>query len=45
MTCAWCGSSRVERVGEFAHGLMTDQWMCLACHSPFERIIRRGERA
>lgn len=44
VTCAWCGSARVERVAAFAHGLMTEQWMCLDCHSPFERVIRRGER-
>ncbi|HET8631609.1 MAG TPA: hypothetical protein VFL91_29660 [Thermomicrobiales bacterium] len=38
MTCPWCGSARVERVGEFGSHLMCAQYLCLACHSPFERI-------
>ena len=41
MTCVWCGSERVERVGEFGPGLMTGQWICLSCKSPFEWIRKR----
>jgi hypothetical protein len=41
VTCIWCGSKKVERLGEFGPGLMTEQWMCLSCHSPFEWIRKR----
>lgn len=41
VTCVWCGSERVERVGEFGPGLMTEQWICLSCKSPFEWIRKR----
>jgi transposase-like protein len=43
MTCPWCGSAEVERVGEVGPSLMTSQWICTACHSPFERIRKRHE--
>jgi hypothetical protein len=42
VTCPWCGSLEVERVGEVGPTTMTSQWICTACHSPFERIRRRG---
>jgi 1,2-phenylacetyl-CoA epoxidase catalytic subunit len=41
VTCPWCSSVDVERIGEFGPGLMTEQWMCLSCKSPFERIRKR----
>ena len=41
VTCVWCGSTNVERLGEFGPGLMTEQWICLDCHSPFEWIRKR----
>ena len=41
VTCPWCGSVEVERLGEYGPGLMTEQWMCLACRSPFEWIRKR----
>jgi hypothetical protein len=41
VTCLWCGSTNVERLGEFGPGLMTEQWMCLDCHGPFEWIRKR----
>jgi hypothetical protein len=41
--CVWCGSTTVERLGEFGPGLMTEQWMCLSCHSPFEWIRKRED--
>jgi 1,2-phenylacetyl-CoA epoxidase catalytic subunit len=41
VACPWCTSVEVERIGEFGPGLMTEQWMCLSCKSPFERIRKR----
>jgi hypothetical protein len=41
IACVWCGSTNVERLGEFAAQLMTEQWYCLDCHSPFEWIRKR----
>ena len=41
VTCPWCESANVERIGEFGPGLMTEQWMCLECRSPFEWIRKR----
>jgi len=41
VTCPWCESPNVERIGEFGPGLMTEQWMCLECGSPFEWIRKR----
>lgn len=40
--CVWCDSTRVERLGEFGPGLLSEQWMCLDCHSPFEWIRKRS---
>lgn len=42
VACPWCESHDVERIGEFGPGLMTEQWMCNECHSPFEWIRKRG---
>jgi DNA-directed RNA polymerase subunit RPC12/RpoP len=39
--CTWCGSDRVERISEFGPQLLTEQYMCLACRSPFEWIRKR----
>jgi hypothetical protein len=41
VTCPWCGSVEAERLGEFGPGLMTEQWICLKCRSPFEWIRKR----
>jgi hypothetical protein len=41
VSCIWCESTHVERIGEFGPGLMTEQWICLDCHSPFEWIRKR----
>jgi hypothetical protein len=38
--CPWCGSRLTQRIGEWGPQLLTEQFMCLACHSPFERIRR-----
>ncbi len=42
VSCVWCSSTDVERLGEFGPGLMTEQWYCTACRSPFELIKERG---
>jgi 1,2-phenylacetyl-CoA epoxidase catalytic subunit len=43
VTCVWCGSVDTERLGEFGPGVMTEQWFCRACKSPFERVRKRGD--
>ena len=43
-TCPWCGSGQVEQVGMVGTTVMTSQWICNACHSPFQRIRDRGDR-
>src|SRR5262245_5974961 len=40
ISCPWCESTRVERVGVIGSHLMVSQYICLACRSPFE-VIRR----
>ena len=42
VSCVWCTSTETERLGEFGPGLMTEQWYCNACRSPFELIKERG---
>ncbi len=42
MTCPWCDSDQVEQVGMVGPTVMTSSWICAACHTPFERIRRRG---
>ncbi len=44
MTCPWCDSDQVEQVGMVGPTVMTSSWICAACHTPFERIRRRGKR-
>jgi transposase-like protein len=36
--CPWCDSESVELVGAYGSHLMVSQYICLTCHSPFERI-------
>jgi transposase-like protein len=36
--CPFCGSRRVERVGQWGGQMITAQWRCHACHSYFEAI-------
>jgi DNA-directed RNA polymerase subunit RPC12/RpoP len=38
LSCPWCGSESLERVGAYGSHLMVSQYICLTCHSPFERI-------
>ena len=42
VTCPWCDSDRVERVGMVGPTVMTSSWICTACHTPFERVRSRG---
>lgn len=42
MTCPWCGSQDTHEVRAHGSLLMTSQWFCESCHSPFERIRHRG---
>jgi transposase-like protein len=44
VTCPWCDSDQVEQVGMVGPSVMTSSWICTACHTPFERIRRRGKR-
>jgi hypothetical protein len=39
-SCPWCGSALTKRIGEWGPQLLTEQFMCLECHTPFERIRR-----
>jgi len=39
-TCPWCGSRETEQIGEWGPQLLTEQWICRACRTPFERIRR-----
>lgn len=39
----WCGATRSERLGEFGPQLLSAQYICLDCGSPFEVIRSRGE--
>lgn len=43
LTCPWCGSDEVEPIAAYGSLLMTSQWFCTACHSPFERVRHRGD--
>ena len=42
VSCLWCEAREVERLAEFGPGLMTEQWYCRVCRSPFELIKERG---
>ena len=43
MICPWCGSPAVEQIAAYGSLLMTSQWYCNACRSPFERVRHRGD--
>lgn len=40
--CPWCGSRETERIGEWGPQLLTEQWICRSCRTPFERIRRES---
>jgi hypothetical protein len=42
VSCPWCDATDVTQVRDFGSLLMTSQWFCEACGSPFERIKLRG---
>ncbi len=41
MTCAWCGSDRVERMALYGPQLMADQYRCRECFNFFGRVLKR----
>jgi hypothetical protein len=41
VACTWCGSSDVERIGEWGPQLLTEQYVCRACRTPFEWVRKR----
>lgn len=41
LTCPWCDSTDVEQIAAYGSLLMTAQWFCNACRSPFERVRHR----
>jgi transposase-like protein len=38
MTCPFCSSPEVERVGQWGGQIITAQWRCNACNSYFEAV-------
>jgi DNA-directed RNA polymerase subunit RPC12/RpoP len=38
VTCPYCGSRDTECMSLFGQQLMTAQYYCNACHTPFERV-------
>ena len=38
MTCPFCSSAEVERVGQWGGQIITAQWRCNACSSYFEAV-------
>lgn len=43
VSCPWCGSDDVSEVAPYSSLLMTSQWFCDDCGSPFERVRHRGD--
>ena len=41
--CPFCGARDVELLSPFASQLSTSQYVCRACHTPFERFTRDAE--
>lgn len=38
VSCPFCGSKEVELLALFGSQLLTDQYYCRACHTPFEHL-------
>ena len=38
IVCPYCGSTRTEFFSLFGQQLLTVQYYCNACHTPFERV-------
>ena len=37
-TCPFCGADDAEMLSLFGSQLLTEQYYCRACHTPFERV-------
>src|SRR5579875_713937 len=40
--CPFCGSANTELISLFGQQLLTVQYYCRACHTPFERVKDAG---
>ncbi|HEY7340902.1 MAG TPA: hypothetical protein VH591_08475 [Ktedonobacterales bacterium] len=38
VSCPFCDSAEVELLALFGSQLLTDQYYCRACHTPFEHL-------
>ena len=38
VNCPFCGSAEVELLALFGSQLLTDQYYCRPCHTPFEHL-------
>lgn len=38
VSCPFCGSADVELLSLFGSQLLTDQYYCRTCHTPFEHL-------
>ncbi len=43
LACPFCGARDVELLSPFASQLSTSQYICSACHTPFERFTRDAD--
>lgn len=43
VTCPFCRSKDVEPMAMFGAQLMTEQFYCRACHTPFEHLRDAGD--
>lgn len=41
--CPFCGATEVELLSLFGSQLLTQQYYCRACHTPFERLKDAGD--
>lgn len=44
VTCPWCGAREAERMSAFGPQLLSSQYLCRRCGSPFEVIRARGSQ-
>ena len=45
VTCPFCGSADVELLALFGSQLLTDQYYCRACRTPFEHLRADADAA
>lgn len=43
VTCPFCHATTTARMRPFGSRLLTEQWWCNACHSPFEWVPPRPQ--